>query len=251
MNTIQPIAIGFTQQQKRALQAVGNYAEQKVASFMKIGDYELGGKIGIIGKNWIDRTVGYGGRTYIERFEIDPNIRNILLGIAAKDIRRDQIALAELKNILLLYRDSDKIRQMYVLWEERERKNRKEARLTGPGRPWWVALDKKLLDKPSTFRTDVALNITGIHQAQRLPRPGIGALWYSQSKFVQWKRDGNYLMAPFISKSGHSITIAVDCSKKSLNHTRPGDNKWMSWMSGSSLNVPLKTLIKDVCSVYG
>ena len=28
----------------------------------------------------------------------------------------------------------------------------------GTGRPWWVALDKKLLSKPSTFRSDVALN---------------------------------------------------------------------------------------------
>lgn len=28
----------------------------------------------------------------------------------------------------------------------------------GTGRPWWVALDKKILSKPSTFRTDVALN---------------------------------------------------------------------------------------------
>ena len=28
----------------------------------------------------------------------------------------------------------------------------------GTGRPWWVALDKKILSKPSTFRSDVALN---------------------------------------------------------------------------------------------
>ena len=42
--------------------------------------------------------------------------------------------------------------------ETKPPKEEKKPSSKGTGRPWWVALDKKLLSKPSTFRSDVALN---------------------------------------------------------------------------------------------
>ena len=61
----------------------------------------------------------------------------------------------------------------------------------GKGRPWWVALDKKLLSKPSTFRTDVALN--------RFRNPSGGMLTRINSHYEY--------MVDYLIAEGHAETV--------------------------------------------
>ena len=61
----------------------------------------------------------------------------------------------------------------------------------GTGRPWWVALDKKLLTKPSTFRTDVALN--------RFRNPSGGMMTRINSHYEY--------MVDYLIAEGHAETV--------------------------------------------
>ena len=61
----------------------------------------------------------------------------------------------------------------------------------GTGRPWWVALDKKLLSKPSTFRTDVALN--------RFRNPSGGMMTRINSHYEY--------MVDYLIAEGHAETV--------------------------------------------
>ena len=61
----------------------------------------------------------------------------------------------------------------------------------GKGRPWWVALDKKLLSKPSTFRTDVALN--------RFRNPSGGMMTRINSHYEY--------MVDYLIAEGHAETV--------------------------------------------
>ena len=135
---------------------------------------------------------------------------------------------------------------------------RRKAEYKDPtsGTPWWLKKNVSLIGKRKEFRSDVALkryrNLSSSEDYSCHSRSGDWRA-YGDDKvnWSEWKRDGNYLMAPLTLKSGHSVTIAVDCSKKSFNLTHPKDNKWIGWKSISILNVALKTMIKDVCSAYG
>lgn len=61
----------------------------------------------------------------------------------------------------------------------------------GKGRPWWVALDKKLLSKPSTFRSDVALN--------RFRNPSGGMMTRINSHYEY--------MVDYLIAEGHAETV--------------------------------------------
>ena len=156
-------------------------------------------------------------------------------------------------------RKTDKQRMQEIARKKEQQRKQEVAREQArrqTGVPWWIARNQSLIGKRTEFRTDVALkrynNPSSSEDYSGHSRSGDWRA-YGKAKvnWSEWKRDGNYLMAPFISKSGHSITIAVDCSDKTFNYTHPKNNEWMGWMSGPSLNVALKTLVKDVCSVYG
>lgn len=62
---------------------------------------------------------------------------------------------------------------------------------TGTGRPWWVALDKKILSKPSTFRSDVALN--------RFRNPSGGMITRINSHYEY--------MVDYLIAEGHAETV--------------------------------------------
>ena len=61
----------------------------------------------------------------------------------------------------------------------------------GTGRPWWVALDKKILSKPSTFRSDVALN--------RFRNPSGGMMTRINSHYEY--------MVDYLIAEGHAETV--------------------------------------------